>query len=193
MESPTDAELMARARRGEQEAFRTIYDRHHQAVYRFCARMTGDPEEAADLMQETFLRAFAAAGRFEARARVTTWLFTIARNLCLNHTGRADRRNPARAAGRETVPDPELLPAREKDPERAALERERSRAVREAVLALPESLRVPVILSRFHGLPHAEIAAVLGCSVTAVKLRLHRAGGILRKALGGYAKAEGTG
>lgn len=180
MDEKTDEQLMEQVRLGETDAFQTIYERRFPALFRFCLRYLGSEADAEDLTQETFLRAFRAADRFEPRAKVSTWLFTIARNLCFNRFRRAENQAAARD-GTETEPD--RLVSGRPDPEVQASQNETAWTVQKAIGDLPPSLRVPVLLRRYHELSYEEIARITGCSLSAVKLRLHRARGLLKKAL----------
>ena len=158
MSSTTDEALMQRLAAGEREALDLLFRRHHERVYALCARLTHDATAADDLVQETFLRVFRYAATFRQRARFTTWLYRIARNLCHDHALRARRREPEEDARIEPV---------QRDARLDSLEL--------ALQQLPDSLREALVLSRFHDLPYAELAIVLGCSPGAARVRVHRA------------------
>jgi RNA polymerase sigma-70 factor, ECF subfamily len=169
-----DRATVEAARGGDRAAFDLLVDRYQRPVYRLCFRYVNDPEDASDLVQETFLKAYRAIGRFRGESAFPTWLYRIAVNACLNF--RSSRRRPAADL-------PDSLP----DPRPGAFEGlaedERSRAVREAVGRLPAKQRATVILKVFHELSHEEVAKVLGSSVGTVKANLFHALGNLRKLL----------
>jgi RNA polymerase sigma-70 factor (ECF subfamily) len=177
LEQLGDAALVEAARAGRREAFDQLVVRHRRAVYQVCYRFTGNHEDASDLSQEAFLRAYRGLASFRGSAAFSTWLYRIAVNACLS---------------RSTVrrPQPE-----EVDPERhvdatqmaadVALARTRNAArVRAAVAQLPDRQRATVILRVYHDLPHDQIAKILGSSVGAVKANLFHALRNLRRLLG---------
>jgi RNA polymerase sigma-70 factor (ECF subfamily) len=174
-----DESLMEEVRRGSPEAFRILYDRHHRSVFNFLLRFLGDRRAAEDLLQETFLRMFTHRDAYRPIAAFRTWLFTIARNLLI------DRRR--RAGGRPESPEDEIV-QEVADPSPgplAALEgRELGERLQIAVDRLPPFQREVVLLSRFAGLSHEEIARVTGASRPAVRVALHRALRRLRDLLG---------
>jgi RNA polymerase sigma factor (sigma-70 family) len=151
---------MQRLNTGEPEALDLLFRRHHERVHALCARLTSDAAAADDLVQETFLRVLRFARSFEQRARFTTWLYRIARNVCLDHIAQERRRT---ALGL-VEPAPVMLNS---DPRLDVLER--------ALRCLPPATREVIVLSRFHDLPYDELAAVLGCSEGAARVRVHRA------------------
>jgi len=149
---------MQRLAAGEPEALDLLFRRHHERVHALCARLTHDAASADDLVQETFLRVLRFAPSFQRRARFTTWLYRIARNLCHDHALRTRRAEPEQ--------DIVIEPA-QRDARLDLLER--------ALRQLPETLREALVLSRYHDLPYAELATVLGCSPGAARVRVHRA------------------
>ena len=153
-------------------------ERYQRDVYRLCYRYVNNHEDANDVAQEVFLRAYRAIGRFRGDSAFSTWLYRIAVNTCLNF--RAARR-PAAGELPETLPDPR--PGAQTNVE----EDERSRRVREAVSRLPEKQRATVILKVYHDLTHEEVAGILGATVGTVKANLFHALGNLKKSLGGKA------
>jgi RNA polymerase sigma-70 factor (ECF subfamily) len=144
--------------------FHSLYDRYAPDVYRFALYLSGDAALADDITQETFVRAWVMPGEIRG-GTVKAYLLIIARNLY-----RAERR---RAARQVVLPD--ALPDHRPGPEAVAAGRQELAAVLEALQALPEVDRAALLMHAQDALPHAEIAAVLGLSVAAVKVKVHRA------------------
>jgi RNA polymerase sigma-70 factor (ECF subfamily) len=164
---------MARAAAGEAGAFRALWDRHGAPLHRFILRQVRRPTVAQELLQETFLRAYRGAGRYQPRAAVSAWLFRIAANLCANHTEAASSRHELLSEPPERA-DPGPGPAEQLQ------QAELSAAVEAALAALPAQQRTAVQLARFEELSYAEIAEILGVSVAAVDGLLQRARQTLR-------------
>jgi RNA polymerase sigma-70 factor, ECF subfamily len=185
-----DAVLMLRVQRGELRAFEELVDKYKQAVVNLIARMLGDPTEAEDLGQNVFVQVFRSAGRYRVSAKFSTWLFTIARNLCLNELRRRSR-HPAQSLD---DPHPELeheprhavADRRQPGPVETLLEGELVAKIQEALLDLPENQRLAILLWRDEDLAYEDIAAVLGCSLTAVKSLIHRGRETLKRRLKPY-------
>jgi RNA polymerase sigma-70 factor (ECF subfamily) len=171
-----EREVVRACQRGDREAFDRLVERYQRNVYRLCYRYVGHHEDANDLAQEVFLRAWRSMGRFRGDSAFSTWLYRIAVNACLNH--RAVRRPP-------TQDLPDTLP----DPARGALSRaedeDEARRVRGAIAQLPERQRATLILKLYHDLSHEEVAQALGSSVGTVKSNLFHALGNMRRLLGG--------
>lgn len=173
-----DAELVHLWREGDRSAFDTLVERHQRGIYRLCAAYAAAHEEAADLAQEVFIRAYRGLHGFQGEAAFSTWLFRIAVNVCLNH--RAARR-PV------TIPLADLDPidGNEDAPDARLFRAERANAVRAAIARLPRRQRATLILRVYHDLPHAQIAAILGNSVGSAKGNFFHALANLRKLLEG--------
>jgi RNA polymerase sigma-70 factor (ECF subfamily) len=171
-----DYQLLREIATGDRRAFRALAEKYSGPLYRFILRQLGRPAVAEELLQETLLRAYRAAATFEPRAAVSTWLFRIAANLCLNEAQSAHFRHEvaAEAPGVATT---------QADPATALERKEVGVAVEAALTALPPQQRAAVQLARFEGLSYAEIAEVLGVSVGAVDGLLQRARQTLRKQL----------
>jgi RNA polymerase sigma-70 factor, ECF subfamily len=160
------------ARRGEREAFDRLVVRYQREVYRLCYRYVNAHEDADDLAQEVFLKAWRAIGRFRGDSSFRTWLYRIAMNACLNF--RALRRPPLGELPDEVRdPRPGDLARVERDDE--------ARRVRAAVRRLPDRQRATLILKVYHELTHEEAAAVLGTTVGTVKANLFHALANLRR------------
>jgi RNA polymerase sigma-70 factor (ECF subfamily) len=185
-DTAADAALMRRIAEGDQQALAELYERHRSALLRFLTHLSRDPVHAEDAVHEVFLRVWRAAPRYEPRARFTTWLFQIAKNLWLTERDKR-RRRPALGidgpGGDDDAPlgggppDPGL------PPDAVADRNELQAAVRRAVDTLPEGQRLVVILADFQGLPYREVAAILEIPVGTVKSRRHAADKRLREAL----------
>ena len=184
--SPADTECMARLQKGEDTALNELMARWQQPLVSFILRYTGHAEDALDLAQETFVRVFENRGRYQPRGKFSTWLFTIATNLCHNQA-RWRARHPTvtlHGSGEDDEAGLEsTLPAPGDTPADAAERRDLARAVRAHVQALPHDLKTVVLLFEYQDLGYEEIAAALGCTPKAVETRLYRARQILRESL----------
>ncbi len=165
--------------KGDAKAFELLVARHQHAVYNLALRFLHDPDEAEDIAQDTFIRIYKAAATYTPDAKFTTWLYTIVRNLCFNVL-RTRRQAVIVSVDDESLPE---LPAKNEDPVERISREKVSERVMHAVKKLPANMRLAVILSKYHGISYEEIAGIMGCSVTAIKLRVHRAKSILAKEL----------
>ncbi len=174
---PSDEDLMARLRRGHDEALRVLYERYAGPLYNFANRLLMDPGRAEEVLQETFLRVYKDRIAFRPVATFKTWAFTIARNLCLDILRSAPRSSEVAANPLPEVADPTPSPLDMLD------RSEHEAALRRALSELPPEDREVVLLSRYHGLRYREIAGIISASEDAVKMRAHRALTRLRKIL----------
>lgn len=185
-----NAALMLQVRQGDVGAFTELVERWKQPVMNFVFRMLPDADEAEDIAQGVFVQLWKTAGRYEPQARFSTFLFTIARNLCLNEIRRRSR-HPAESLDARLEPD-EQGPARDlPDAAQTAADaesqsRELVDKVDEALADLPEKQRVALALCREGELSYEEIAAVLETSVSATKSLIHRAREVLKTRLKAY-------
>lgn len=186
MEEEDDARLMQRLAEGEEKALNDLMERWQKPLVSFVTRYVKNREDALDLAQETFVRVYRHRKRYRPTGQFSTWLFTIAANLCRNHA-RWQTRHPtlvASQAGPEEKED--LMAAFDQftdTPDQQAVRREETRLIESEVRSLPHDLRVALLLSVFEGLPHQQIAGVLGCSPKAVEMRIYRARKQLQEAL----------
>jgi RNA polymerase sigma-70 factor (ECF subfamily) len=182
----TDEELLAAFQQGDASAFERLLRRHRAPLYTFLVRMLGDREQAEDLAQETFLRVVKGAAAWEHRARFQTWLYAIARNLCVDRARRDRFRRSESADAPIEEGGPTILDGAQSEspgPDRAA-ESERMRPLlARALLALPPDQREVFILREQAGLPFKEIAALVSANENTVKSRMRYALEGLRKAL----------
>jgi RNA polymerase sigma-70 factor (ECF subfamily) len=179
----TDAAAVALARDGDSEAFRALVERHGRAVYRLAHRMTGNPQDAEDVVQETFLRAYRQLGRFESRANFGTWLHRIAVNCSIDLI--RSRKNQATAHDAADLDTLDGAPDREADasPERLMLSTEVQERVGAAMETLTAMERAAFVLRHFEGNSIEEISRALGLKANAAKHSIFRAVRKMRLAL----------
>lgn len=180
-EGPTDADVIARVLDGDVEAFGLLIDRYQHQLATYATHMMGSVDDAADIVQESLVRAYRSLRRCAEPARFQGWLFRIVTNQCKTHLARRKRRKtdmlstvPADAAARETA-------------DRDVLDAELRRRVREALGELAVDQREALILKYVHGMSLPEMAEVLSVSVPALKMRLSRGREALRTRLGDVA------
>lgn len=179
VELDPDAALMLRVKQGDTAAFTVLVEKYKQPVMNLAWRTLRDETEAEDLAQNVFVQAWKSAERYQATAKFSTWLFTIARNLCLNEIRRRVR-HPAESLD-QTRDDAEEQPLYQVVDKRSTaapeemLRGELEDKVDEALMALPENQRTALLLCRQEELSYEEIAEVLGCSLSATKSLIHRA------------------
>ena len=179
----TDEELVAKSIRGDQDSFNELILRWERPIYALAYRTIGREEDARDVCQETFLRAFRALPGFRGQAKFSSWLYRIALNLCRDWI-RRERRAPLvqppedgdlmeLAAAAEPAESIEDLVAR----------KDLARSVERAMALLPEEQRTAIVLKEFHGLTFQEIADLAGCPLSTVKTRLYQGLTVLRREL----------
>jgi RNA polymerase sigma-70 factor, ECF subfamily len=176
---------MAELAGGRDAALNALMSRHGERLYHYLIRLVRDESEAADLAQETFVRVYQNRTRFKADGKFSTWLYAIATNLARDHFRKLARRPQVslQAEDESGTSLSHTLAAGEAGPHESLEAAERAEAVREAVAALPEELRLPLILAEYEEQSHAEIASVLECTPKAVEMRLYRARQQLRTRL----------
>jgi RNA polymerase sigma-70 factor (ECF subfamily) len=162
---------------GEAGAFDLIVERHRRAVYQLCYRFVGNHEDASDLSQDVFVRAFRGLKNFRHRSSVATWLYRIGVNVCLN-------RVHARTLATEELEETRHVDTAGESPADRVLKHERAARVRVAIAKLPRKQRATLILRMYHEMSHQEIADVLGSSVGAVKANFFHALANLKRQLG---------
>jgi RNA polymerase sigma-70 factor (ECF subfamily) len=185
-----DAALMLRVKQGDTAAFVGLVEKYKQPILNLAFRTLRDETEAEDLAQTVFVQAWKSAARYQPTAKFSTWLFTIARNLCLNEIRRR-KRHPAESLD-QTRDDAEEQPLLQVEDKRVTsaphelLRGELEQKVDEALAALPENQRTALMLCRQEELSYEEIAKVLGCSLSATKSLIHRARETLKSRLKPY-------
>ncbi len=179
----TDEELVARSMGGDVESFNQLILRWERPIYALAYRVIGREEDARDVCQETFLRAFRALPGFKGQAKFSSWLYRIALNLCRDWS-RRQRRTPVAQLPEEM--DLDSLAA-ERGPtesiEDLVARRELSAVVEKAMALLPEEQRTAIILKEYHGMTFREIADLQGCPLSTVKTRLYQGLTVLRRHL----------
>ena len=185
-----DAVLMLRVKRGDRAAFAELVERYKQPLFNFVFRTLRDETETEDVAQNTFLQVWKSRARYERTAKFSTWLFTIARNLCLNEIRRRSR-HPAESL-EETHAEHDDQPSRQYEdkkiflPTETALHGELAQKIEEALAGLPENQRTAILLCRQDELSYEEIAEVLDCSLSATKSLIHRGREMLKEKLKPY-------
>ena len=181
-----DRSDMARLAAGHDAALNDLMQRHAQRLFHYLLRLLQNEAEAADLAQEAFVRVYLNRAKFKPALRFSTWLFAIATNLARD-LQRLRARHPHVSLEAQPEDSPsdfrQLLPEGKPDPVQTLESGERVRAVRDAIAALPEELRVPLILATYEDKSHAQIGEILQCSAKAVEMRLYRARQQLRARL----------
>jgi RNA polymerase sigma-70 factor (ECF subfamily) len=179
----TDEELVSRSMGGDPESFNQLIRRWERPIYALAYRTIGREDDARDLVQETFLRAFRGLSGFKGQAKFSSWLYRITLNLCRDWM-RRQRRTPVIATP-DGVDLVELAGESEtvETADAAVVRKDLSRAVARAMTALPEEQRAAIVLKEYHDLTFQEIADLLGCPLSTVKTRLYQGLTVLRKEL----------
>ena len=168
-----DDQLLEQLRAGAETALAEMMQRYRHPIVNFCYRLLGNASDADDVAQETFVRCYQTRHRLRTGAKLSTWLFTIARNLCLDRL-RYRNRHPTEPL--EHAPEP-VVDSNPVD------NREIGAAIAAAVAQLPEDQRTVVVLTEYHDLSYTEIAEIMKCSTKSVETRLYRARLELRRRL----------
>jgi RNA polymerase sigma-70 factor (ECF subfamily) len=190
-----DEELVEMAQNGDRNAFTLLVKRYQDRIYNLIYRYIGNAEDAIDLTQETFIKAFVKLGEFKGNSKFYTWLYRIAVNACIdfrrrqrisivhwddmrpNEFDRLDMDEPANSID---------VVGEDSNPEAHMLKSELRQIVREAINTLPEHLRIVLILREYEDLSYEEIASIIGCRVGTVKSRLFQAREMLKRKLSPY-------
>jgi len=192
-EHTDDRALVQATLDGHRAAFDLIVERYRRNVYQVCFRFVGNHEDASDLAQDAFIRAYRALGKFKGDAALGTWLYRIAVNVSLNrlalkrppHESLDAGADPRAEDGRASASEGRLLEDTSGErPDEPMMRAERAAIVKAAIARLPTKQRATLILRVYHELPHEEIAHMLGSSVGAVKANFFHALKNLKKILG---------
>jgi RNA polymerase sigma-70 factor, ECF subfamily len=175
-DSEDDRVLVQACLRGHREAFDVIVERHQRQVYQLCYRFAGNHEDASDLAQDVFIRAYRGLHSFKGNSAFRTWLYRIGVNVCLNRvSSRAHKWTTLEVADRPDI--------RGERADARLLRGERAAEVRAAIAKLPKKQRAALVLRVYHDLPHDQIAEIVGTSVGAVKANFFHALANLKKLL----------
>ncbi len=181
-----DASDMQQLAAGRSSALNSLMERHGSRLFHYLIRQVQNEEDAAEIVQESFVRVYQHRARFDVRQKFSTWLYTIATNLArdrLKWRARHPQVSLDETIGQTDHVMKDLLPDAGPSPADLLSSNERTQAVCHAIAALPEDLRTALILSEYELLPNAEIAEVLRCSIKAVESRIYRAKQRLREML----------
>jgi RNA polymerase sigma-70 factor (ECF subfamily) len=189
MENLSDEDLVNRAKRGDQEAFRVLHERYAPSVHKLLYRWTGDPEEAEDLTQEVFIAVFQGLQNFRGESSFKTWIFQIANHKAIDSNRKRKRQVETVSPDDfdETQPDDR----EETRPEEALLRKEMGETLRRKLQELPEDSREAIVLCDLQGLSYEECAEALGITVGAFKSRLRRARQMLKEKMRPYMEGDG--
>ena len=187
-----DVKQMMAVKNGDRNAFDDLMRKHYPRILNFANRFIGNRQLAEDLTQDVFLKVYNSAARYQPRSKFQTWLYTIAKNTCLNELRRIrgkmlsldDTVDVKEGEFKKEFPDPGADPAVE------FLQKEKEKQVRAAIHELPENQRIAVILKRYEDFTYAEIAATLAVTDQAVKSLLSRAKVNLKNKLAGIIEPD---
>ena len=177
-----DIQLVARARNGDERAFRALVQKYQRAVFSICLRMARNREEATDLSQESFIKVFGSLDRYNPEYAFSSWLFKITANLCIDHL----RKRRIKTSSMDEPVDGEKgeiqrqYEAPDPTPEEAFSRSEKMRKLEAGIAALPEHYRIMLILRHQEDLSYEEIADSLSIPLGTVKARIHRAREMLK-------------
>lgn len=174
----SDRELVERCQRGLLDAYEPLVNRYRDKVYALAYSMLRNEDDAADIAQEAFVRAWQAIGRFKKNASFYTWLYRITANLCIDFVRKRDRRPTVlfeEAVDPDADADLHVPPSNKQMPTDEAQRKELREQIDVALLELSPEHRTVILLREYEGLEYAEIAKVVGCSIGTVMSRLHYA------------------
>lgn len=186
-----DEDLMVLYQRGEVRAFEVLLSRHRKPVYNFILRFVGDKETAEDLLQEAFMRVIKGAEAYKRQAKFTTWLYTIARNLCVDQTRRRKHRKHASLDAPMDASDDagtllDVIPSNEMASDRKSVNKQLHQTMQRAIEALSDEQREVFLMREFLDMPFRQIADVVGVPENTVKSRMRYALEKLRLELDEY-------
>lgn len=193
----SEAWLIERAQQQDESAFDQIVELYADKLYNYIVRMLGNSQDAEDVLQEVFLRAYQGLPQFDGRASLSTWLFRIATNLCIDHYRKQERRVKTVSLYRERADDSEdeneeweFPDMQTPDPMQAVLDKELQEVVERAVQELSPKLKTILLMYDVEGLSYEEIAQALGIPMGTVKSRLHLARTEIQKKVSAYLRGD---
>src|SRR5262245_42087822 len=185
-ENDPDFACMVRLKKGDDLALNELMERWQKPLHSFILRYVGNHRDSIELAEETFVRVYQHRSRFNFKSRFSTWLLTIAANLCRHHA-RWRKQHPTISlddvASIDEVSEESLFVSAEEIPSALASRTELARLVKEEIEKLPHNLKTAVLLFAYDGLSYAEIGVILGCTPKAVETRLYRVRKLLAKSL----------
>ena len=188
-ENNPDFACMVRLKEGDDLALNELMERWQKPLHSFILRYVGNQRDSIELAEETFVRVYQHRSRFNFKSKFSTWLLTIAANLCRHHA-RWRKRHPTisldEAASIDEVSEGSLFVSAEEIPSALASRTELARLVKEEIEKLPHDLKTAVLLFAYDGLSYAEIGVILGCTPKAVETRLYRVRKLLAKSLAAF-------
>ncbi len=187
----SEKQLIERMKAGDEEAFTRFFELYKDVIYNFGIRFCGNPEDASDVLQETLINTFKYIRNFKGDAKLTTWLYRVASNACLQKRRKENGRESSLDALLEVSRDPGRGSG--DHPYDRLEQKEAARIIERAILRLPEDYRLPFLLREVEQLPHREIAEILDTSLSNAKVRVHRARLMLREMVADYFKGVGNG
>lgn len=188
-----DADLPAleRIREGDEQGLSDLMDSHRESVFRFVYRFVRNEADAADLTEETFFRVYQNAGKYRPKAKVVTWIFAIAGNLCRDflrknkkRSGELSLSSPMGEPGKVGLE--RSLPSEDRDPEQTAMANEAIAAIETAIQSLPYKLSFPFVFCVLEGNSYDDCAEALGANRKTIEMRIYRARKLLREGLAEY-------
>lgn len=182
MAKDEDSLLVDRFKKGEERAFDELVNKYKKRIYYLAYSLTSNHADALDLSQETFIKVYKSIHRFRGRSSFYTWLYRITVNICLNHLKRESKKKEVSFDERIEVAQVDWW----SNPKKALENKELQEDLTKAIDSLPPQQKTVFTLRHLEGLPHKEIASILGCSIGNVKANLFQALQKLRQRLKGY-------
>ena len=179
----TDEELVQRASHGDTDAFNELVTRWERPIYALAYRVLGRDEDARDVCQEAFLRAFRGLKGFKGQAKFSSWLYRITPNLCRDWLRRERRVWTVQPFEDYEIGDRSMVDPINETVEDLIVRRDLGRAVSKVIAKLPDDQRIVIVLKEYHGLTFREIAELVGCPLSTVKTRLYQGLAVLRRQL----------
>ena len=189
----TDLQAIERVQSGNERGLVELMERHRESVFRFCYRFVSNEADAAELTEETFVRVYQNARRFRPKAKVVTWIFSIAGNLCRDALRKGKKRLndvslSSSVSGTESLELEDVIASKDRSPDENAIASEDLSAIEEAIASLPHALKFPFIFCVLEGNSYDDCADALGTNRKTVEMRIYRARKELQSGLADYSK-----